>query len=621
MLEVKQLEAKNEKTDSEYARAFRRLVKRRHAISRAYPYVVSTVALANAWIYHDGVLCYTIEDQTRKWLRILDLHRNPNTELVVDIHSLVQKAGLDKRCSGKYYFKPVHHDHGITSCVLSFTPLDGFKEDWLLAFKADEQKLFRPFYLRSTTDLFVRNNRDFLYVGTFSHRVHQDPPWGNYTLWGMRVFSIKDNLWLKKKIVFDRLVQHRIGVTVCFEIIGEYFYCISNRDLFEVSMDVPHDFYHCCRFQLKDMDTPKFELMNVHQRWRRKKSEGYLDPRPGFLRLERNEASGNPQIIDTGRESQHSMQRRYYRKELSFEKKDGDEDIDELRYFRMFRQDPDFDPEGIDPDLSDMPSPEDRSPHDVHIGDDHLTQLSFPPQLIHLNDYHKPSNTFLDMVNDSSSGEQARRRLRLRVGARRVKPPSESTDNASEPDDKLSLEEKIDRLYTANEIHMWPPKPDPSNPSPLLDVLYNIINPPDFQGPVEAVTDDRSIVYATGEDSDEPKPLIYISFDPAAKLLGLERWGPLLPERVGNLKPVNEGHVTIKMDKGKARAFTWPLGGTLGGGRDQEERSPAVSPSHSSQPQHAGMRRDAWVHSENPMYMDFPGGFSFDVEKPGEKRP
>ncbi|KAK8092329.1 uncharacterized protein PG998_014964 [Apiospora kogelbergensis] len=90
------LEAQQAEIDGFYARALRRLVKRRRAIAEARPYVVAMVGLADSHMLSNGKLCYihedVHEDMGQRWLRILDLHNPSGRETVINIPKLTAEA-------------------------------------------------------------------------------------------------------------------------------------------------------------------------------------------------------------------------------------------------------------------------------------------------------------------------------------------------------------------------------------------------------------------------------------------------------------------------------------------------------------------------------------------------
>ncbi|KAK8007147.1 hypothetical protein PG989_001137 [Apiospora arundinis] len=70
---------------------------------------------------------------------------------------------------------------------------------------------------------------------------------------------------------------------------------------------------------------------------------------------------------------------------------------------------------------------------------------------------------------------------------------------------------------------MWPGYPDDPEDccsDPTLITLSRIMNPKDHQGDVSTTNDERSIVYTTGGGTGSLRALVWLGFDPAAKLTG-----------------------------------------------------------------------------------------------------
>ncbi|RYP78400.1 hypothetical protein DL771_000585 [Monosporascus sp. 5C6A] len=307
------LEAREAKRTG-FARALRRLVKRRTAVSQAYPYLIGIVGLADSYIYHGGVLCYIVEARPKRWLRILDLRSSANIELVVDIPTLVTEAVLGTRKSTRYKFRVLHHAAGITTCLFSFALPN--TENWLLVFKAGEQIIFEPLRLDSTARIFVRNNAEFLYFGT-----HSDDVGDGFRRWVLRGFAIKENLWFPKKMQLSNLVGYDIGSTACFEVIDDHFYGLSNQTAFEIEEIDWTSYYYCFRFRLDDPDIRKTQVMKRQDSWRRHHSEGPIDDRWSLLKLEKDEGSGKIKIVECRKEwlaGKSGSRRTYYTKELVF---------------------------------------------------------------------------------------------------------------------------------------------------------------------------------------------------------------------------------------------------------------------------------------------------------------
>ncbi|RYO77172.1 hypothetical protein DL764_010236 [Monosporascus ibericus] len=494
------LEAREAKRTG-FARALRRLVKRRIAVSQAYPYLIGIVGLADSYLYHGGVICYIVEARPKRWLRILDLHSSANIELVVDIPTLVTEAVLGTRKSTRYKFRVLHHAAGITTCLFSFALPN--TENWLLVFKAGEQTIFEPLRLDSTARIFVRNNAEYLYFGT-----HSDDGGDGFRRWVLRGFAIKKNLWFPKKMQLSNLVGYDIGSTACFEVIDDYFYGLSNQTAFEIEEIDWTSYYYCFRFRLDDPDTGKTQVMKRQDSWRRHHSEGPIDDRWSLLKLEKDEDSGKVKIIECRKEwlaGKSGSRRTYYTKEVVFPAAydDGDRPVT----------------------ISNEDMSDDQAANVIEY-------LNRPKSatLGERSAYNSSRNVFIDLIDDTSTEQVDAQCLRLRAGSRRLKPLLLGASN--DPAKHSRLEVEMDRLYHPNAICMWPPKLESPSPDLVLKEIHNILNPPGYQGNITAAGDERSVVYSTGGSSGELKALVYLSFDPSTKLHGMQRRGRLLPEGV-----------------------------------------------------------------------------------------
>ncbi|KAK8002293.1 peptide transporter [Apiospora arundinis] len=135
------LEAREAGFDGRYARALRRLVRRRRAIAEARPYVVAIGWLVNSHVLSNGKLCYVQkevhEDVAQGWLRILDLH-NPSGQETVGLQVVGARSSPPE------------------------------PQDWLLILDTEKHELAGATLLESTIRLFVRNSGPYLYYGTHS---------------------------------------------------------------------------------------------------------------------------------------------------------------------------------------------------------------------------------------------------------------------------------------------------------------------------------------------------------------------------------------------------------------------------------------------------------------------
>lgn len=556
------IEAEEARGNGQFARALRRVAKRRQALSQASPYVVGIVGLADSYEYIRGILCYIIEARPQRWLRILDLHASASHEIVVDIPALIREAVPRSAKSRKYKFRVLYHSNGITSCLFSFAlPTT---ENWLLVFQAEEKKIVALLQLDSTARIFVRNNKDFLYFGT-----HSEEGADGFKYWVLTGFSIKDDTWFPQKMHLTNVVGYDIGTTVCFEIIDDYFYGLSNQTDFEFRETDWVSYYHCFRFPLHDPDRKNTQTMQKDDSWRRKHAEGPIDDRWGFLKLEKDEASGTINIIESRKEwlaGKSGSRRTYYTTEVFF-KNSGltDEGVPQsavqpatLVNGRIIR------PIRVGNNAIDSYIPP-RPPENVHPGDDSSTTPVFTRSQTHLRSYHRCSNTFLDLVDDTSGGSTIRH-LRLRTGHRKPKHKElenkdleqknpTSLETSLESSEHIDFDEVLQELYHPNEIHFWPP--ERYQDQPLLDKIYEVLNPPGYQGAITAFSDERSILYATGEDTQGLQVLVYISFDPAARLCGMLREGYILGENISSQhnEMTGEGGYVIGADAGGTTKF------------------------------------------------------------------
>ncbi|KAI0836078.1 hypothetical protein F5Y06DRAFT_305416 [Hypoxylon sp. FL0890] len=517
------LEAREAEQTGEFSRALRRVAKRHQALYQASPYVLGIVGLADSYVYIHGILCYIIESRPRRWLRILDLHGSSGCELVIDIPTLIREAVPRAAKNSKYKFRVLYHANGITSCLFSF--VSAHRENWLLVFKAEEQQIVTKVQLESTAEIFVRNNKDYLYFGT-----HSWEDADGFKKWVLTGFRISDASWFPQKIHLTTLIGNDIGSTVCFEIIDDYFYGLSNQTDFEISQMSCTSHYHCFRFSLDNPDPKKIQTMGKYHSWRREHTEGPIDERWVFLKLERDQASGRLHIIESRKEwpaRQSGHRRSYYFTKVVF-----DSDLEVSEEANTIGR-PSVNRIGH---LDKPAPPRIRDPKNVHQGDESSVAPSFTRRQTHLRSYEQGCGTFFDLVDDRSITSSNSRCLRLRTGYRKRSlkhiPFSFSGSVGGLNHDTSKVNEENGRPHQPNEISFWPPGQKPSNRSPFLDKIYEILNPPGYLGSVDASSDERSLVYTVSEDANGLKVLVYVSFDPAARLAGMLREECILGERV-----------------------------------------------------------------------------------------
>lgn len=528
-------EMQQARDDKKYARALRRLIKRREAIATASPFLVSIVAYAESWIYENGVICY-IRD---RMLRVLDVHNSAAQEIVTDVRLLLDRAVHESRTRTKYKFRLLYYAHGIVSCIYTHAKPD--RESWLVVFNPDEEQILTAYPLESTHKIFVRNDERHLYYGTFSELAPD-----GFKRWALRGFDISEGKWFDGKLHIPDIMGADLGSTTCFEIINGYFYGISNQTYFEIEEIDWTSYYYCFRFPTDRPSLQYTEYPPKRHRWRRQHAEGTIDDRWTFLKLFKDEISGDLTIIESRKEwlSGHgSGTRTYYTKKLIFGD-DGEEEAEQDGQCQSTGSLYPIDDElarllGKDDHPNYMPAPK-REPKDVHLGDDSSVSVMFTQGKTPVRSYHHHApQTFVDLVDDPHPSEPNSQRIRIRAGARRLRNKEERRERlrtaTARHGEQYTLRQEIEDLYDHAEVVYWPGEQLPNSPSQELDDLHRILNPPGYTGNVHGEWDERSLVYSTGGTSSGGlNALVLISFDPGIHLKGVRRFGKLSsPENRG----------------------------------------------------------------------------------------
>lgn len=567
------VEAQEASKSSRYARALRRVVKRRRAIAQAYPFAAAIIGLSDSYKFCSGNLCYIVEERPKRHLRILDLRQTSDYEIVVDIPALIGIAVPRAAKCRRYVFKVLYHADGVTSCLLSFARRG--TENWLLIFQALDNRILGTFQLDSISCLFVRNNKDYLYFGT-----HSEYGADGHKKWVVRGFNLRLRQLFERKVHLCNVVGYDIGSTVSFEIFGDFFYGVSNSTDFEIEEIDWTSYYYCFRFPLADPSLEKTQVMGKQDSWRRQHLEGPIDDRWSFLNLEEDEATGGVRIIESRKEwltGQSGNRRTYYIKEACFRDEGSDwtqnESTDEL---------PDDPLTGL---LASNSKPNYMLPQRrcCHPGDD--GSLTLARSKTHLCSYYYSCNTYLDLVDDTEPTSPDTPRLRLRTGTRMANTSPTCESVRPEPCEQVQQTHKLDNGPTqCNRITFWPPTSAAPKPKPTFDMVQRIMNPPEYQGNVVASNDDRSIIYAIGGQDGDLKALVYLSFDPAMRLAGMARGGDLLGETATPNTNLAEGTrcTAFTLQGGAEAACVVTPNDAVQGGVNQEAHAATLSSSSSS---------------------------------------
>ncbi|KAK4219132.1 hypothetical protein QBC37DRAFT_151646 [Rhypophila decipiens] len=509
------LEARCARASKRYAAELRRLIKRREAISSVSPYLVAVVGYAQEWIYENGVLCYIRERE----LRVLDLHRSAQSEMVVSIRGLLDEALVESRQSTRYRFQLLYCSHNIISCL--YTHHISRRMNWIVVFNAKEHKIVTVRQLSTAYKIFVRNNDKFLYFGTYT----EIGPQGDKN-WILKAYDIKAEHWIEGSFVLTDFLGSDIGTTVCFEILGDHFYGLSNRLDPAVEEKDWTGYYTCFRFSLDPTGFRNVEKVPRERLWRRQHTDGPIDERWSFIRLFKDETTSQLKVVEARKEwlsGQSSAKRTYYTKEISFE----DETPGSKSGTDLCNSDSQSGAGKVDQTL--CRGPPSRDPHMVHVGDDASKSLMFTASKCPLRSYHSSCQTFIDLVDDPASLDPEKQRVRIRGGSRRRWTPVELQQRkllqtlGTDPS-QHTLDQKIEDIFKHEDVIFWPPDEDPSQPNPALSQLYQVLNPPSYSGNIDGVWDERSMLYATG---GSVKALVFISWDPALYLDGVVQYPDL----------------------------------------------------------------------------------------------
>ncbi|KAH6844980.1 hypothetical protein B0I37DRAFT_355510 [Chaetomium sp. MPI-CAGE-AT-0009] len=572
-------EARDAKVSEDHAAGLRRLIKRRDAIASVSPYAAVRIAIAQEWIYENGVLCHFLDGE----LCILDLHRSADSEVVVALRKLAREAIPETRTRHRYKLKLLYYSHGIISLVYSFRgdAQPSFKH-YLVVFNPLAGQIIGVSHLESISKLFVRNDDRFLYYGITS-----EPNEHGNEVWDIGCFNLTTRIWLPDHLDLD-VIGTDIGSTVCFEIFDNHFYVLSNLRSLDVEEVDWVSYYYCLRFPLEEDGFGHVEeLDSTPDIWRRDHTEGPIDDRWTFLRLLKDEATGQLKVVESRKEWLNGRiigRRTYYTTAISFEtaEEDSGSDISATKT----RQ-------------GAVPTRWPRDPHMVHPEDESSAQditLTKCP----VRAYYPGCQTSIDLVDDSSTFDPQDQQLRFRGSTRRPWTPDElahlSLPEATEGEaDHEALLRQIDSIYRSDAGLFWPPKQDPAVDDPALAELYEILNPPGFIGNPHGSWDERSTVYATGRTGEGRKALVFVSWDPSIHLAGTAPY----PGDLGIDRPGSWAHSHLPRPAAKVS-----MGGKGKSAVDTGNRE--TGSSGASQP-----RPVSWRRFQPAMYRSIARGFHF----------
>ena len=395
-------------------------------------------------------------------------------------------------------------------------------------------------------DFVARNNSEYFCVGyptgSSADGRHHEWIWKTWSL--VKPYKRLPDLQITELAVTD------LGQSLVFEIFDGFLYAVSTQT-HEVEEPEWISYYHCFRFPLNNPRPDKLERDKI---WRRQHREGPINDLWADLKLYRDEATGELQIVEARKEwkeGSSSQSRTWYRHSLAkaFAAQDdlnaccadSIEDVEESE--DMTNTDANTQPtqptmaSDVDPPFLfstppiDKPPPHERLETNTHP---EYSKSSPPPPIINSSilakskyrTYIPSASTFIDLVIDDSmvgmNNKTWAQQLFFRMGSRRLASPLGSDGLIHEYmiDNKTELPvENSEERFVDLGVKLWPP---PTAPKSLIDLLNGGSRWDDDGkqhrtfGDITAMADERSVVYlvkAKGASGDGWGRLILVNFD------------------------------------------------------------------------------------------------------------
>ncbi|KAI9369023.1 hypothetical protein BJX61DRAFT_183539 [Aspergillus egyptiacus] len=519
-----------ERAKNGYRKAIGRLYDIKEAFATAQPYSASILGYGSSFLYSGGSLCYIYNDE----IRTLDVQGASQVEQVLNLpkvlHRVFPEYDLE---NGMACISLMNYNEGVVAFV--FEMYDR-QEAWLLAVdlrrrstyeKSGRLRLRAP--LESTQRLFVRHSRSYLFYGT-----HSAVGTHGYTQWEVNCADLNTGkVSSPNMIVLDKFAGNEIGQTVCFEVYQDHLYAVSTLVDFEEE-EVDWTSYYVWICLDPSLEIPS-DGVKTHRTWRRQHREGPINDTWSDLSLREDESTGQLMVLECRREWRNGGSencRTYYIQHLPAPA-DVDKQQSPSDYYLM----PSLPDEPLAKTLDESCKPNYERPrerlrrhyHSEYEGDaEPKPRRDFILAKTKFRTYNTSASSYLDLVNDPlpRSGRRdgdlvPRDRLRVRVVSRKRKCPMDEEGLLFKPElseaDGRSVENSEER-FVSRGVHLWPPDDAPSE-------LNHLLCPSKRTGQIQASADERSIVYSVNQDGlgPEHKALIFINFDPALRLPGLQR--------------------------------------------------------------------------------------------------
>ncbi|KKK20956.1 hypothetical protein ARAM_006428, partial [Aspergillus rambellii] len=519
-----------------YCEALGRLYDIKESFATAEPYSAVILGYGSSFLYAGGSLCYIYNNE----IRALDVQGASHVEQVLNLPKVIRKALRNSNLdTGRIRVSLMNYSEWVVAFLVE---VDDARDSWLLAVDLKRQsnyeksgRLRMRAHLDSTERLFVRHNRSYLYYGT-----HSTVGTHGHTQWEVNCADLRTGAINSQNMVeLDNFAGNEIGQTVCFEVYKDHLYAISTLvDFEEEEVDwTSYYVWMCLPPSLKISKTAQ----QPFQTWRRQHREGPINDTWSDLSLREDEATGQLMILECRREWRDGGSencRTYYVQPLP-----GPHDISKQQPESDYYLTPTLPDEPLTKTLDEYSKPHYERPRkrlrrhyhpEYDGGVEPKPRRDFILARTKFRTYNPSASSYLDLVNDPLPGRTGgggdlvpRDRIRLRVVSRKRKCPIDEDGveeqagflfkpELSEADGRLV--ENSEERFVPRGMYLWPPDSAPQE-------LNHLLCPSKRTGQIQAMADDRSIVYSVNQDGlqADNQALILISFDPLLRLPGLQR--------------------------------------------------------------------------------------------------
>ncbi|KAL5333329.1 hypothetical protein BJX70DRAFT_403671 [Aspergillus crustosus] len=530
-----------DQTRKGYRKALGRLYAVKQSFATAHPYSACVLGYGSSFLYSGGSLCYIHKDE----IRALDVQAASRIEQVLNLPKVLRRAIPESNPeNGTTKVSLMNYSEGVVAFLVE---MEDIQESWLLAVDLRRRSTYGKngrlrlrTRVESTQRLFVRHSSSYLYYGT-----HSAVGTHGYTLWEVNCADLNTGkVNSSGSVVLDRFAGNEIGQTVCFEVYQDHLYAISTLvDFEEEEIDWTSYYVWIC---LHPSLTIPHEGVKTYRTWRRQHREGPINDTWSDLSLREDESNGQLMILECRREWRDGGSencRTYYIQPLP-----APADVDEQQPPSKFYLKPTLPDEPIAKIAGQCGKPNYEPPQkrlrrhyhaEYDGGVEPKPRRDFILAKTKFRTYNISASSYFDLVNDPLPNVRRggdlvpRDRMRLRAVSRKRKCPIDEEGlevdagmlfkpELSEADGRLV--ENSEERFTTRGVHLWPPDDAPQE-------LNDLLCPAKRTGQVQAIADDRSIVYSVNQDTsvfpDRLDPgdqaIIFINFDPALRLPGLKR--------------------------------------------------------------------------------------------------